>query len=66
MSNFIILGYTRVSTENQIENYSIDEQVERIKSYCAAKGWTLAHTYIDLGYSGGNTDRPGLQKMLDA
>lgn len=66
MSNFIVLGYTRVSTENQIENYSIDEQVERIKSYCAAKGWTLAHTYIDRGYSGGNTDRPGLQKMLEA
>lgn len=65
MENNIVLGYARVSTENQIENYSIDEQTERIQAYCAAKGWALAHTYIDRGYSGGNTDRPGLQKLLE-
>ena len=27
-----VCGYVRVSTENQIENYSIDEQQERIKA----------------------------------
>jgi len=61
-----IFGYTRVSTDNQLENYSIEEQTERIKAYCAAKGWNLLHTYIDGGYSGGNTNRPALQKMLEA
>lgn len=59
-----VVGYIRVSTENQLENYSIDEQSERIKAYCAAKGWILLDTYIDGGYSGGNIDRPALQKML--
>ncbi len=29
--------YVRVSTDNQIENYSIDEQTERLKAYCKAK-----------------------------
>ena len=60
----IVCGYVRVSTENQLENYSIDEQVERIKSYCKAKDWDLLKIYTDGGYSGGNTNRPGLQQML--
>lgn len=42
--NFPVFGYVRVSTDNQLENYSIEEQTERIKAYCAAKGWTLLHT----------------------
>ncbi|MDE7245018.1 MAG: recombinase family protein, partial [Oscillospiraceae bacterium] len=61
-----VYGYVRVSTENQLENYSIEEQTERIKAYCAAKDWVLLHTYIDGGYSGGNTNRPALQQMLEA
>lgn len=60
----MVFGYARVSTENQLENYSIEEQTARLESYCAAKGWVLLHTYVDGGYSGGNTDRPALQQML--
>jgi site-specific DNA recombinase len=60
----LVVGYVRVSTENQLENYSIEEQTARLNAYCSAKGWTLLHTYIDGGYSGGNTDRPALQQML--
>lgn len=59
-----VFGYTRVSTENQLENYSIDEQEERIRSYCRAKGWQLLQIFTDGGYSGSNTSRPALQRML--
>lgn len=62
----MVFGYVRVSTDNQLENYSIEEQTARLEAYCAAKGWTLLHTYIDGGYSGGNTERPALQEMLRA
>lgn len=62
----LVFGYVRVSTENQLENYSIDEQVERIEGYCKAKGWVLLKTYTDGGFSGGNTDRPALQQMIAA
>lgn len=62
----LVFGYVRVSTENQLENYSIDEQVQRITGYCRAKGWTLLKIYTDGGFSGGNTQRPGLQQMLQA
>ena len=60
----MVFGYVRVSTENQLENYSIEEQIARLEAYCTAKGWVLLHTYVDGGYSGGNTDRPALQQML--
>ena len=59
-----IFGYVRVSTENQLENYSIEEQIARLKAYCAAKDWILLKIYTDGGYSGGNTDRPALKQML--
>ena len=59
-----VFGYVRVSTENQLENYSIEEQTVRIRSYCQAKGWHLLKIYTDGGYSGGNTNRPALQQML--
>ena len=57
--------YVRVSTENQLENYSIDEQIERLRAYCAAKDWTVYKVYTDGGYSGGNTERPALRQMID-
>ena len=43
--------YSRVSTQEQArEGYSIGEQVERLKNYCAAKGWILYKTYTDAGF----------------
>ena len=62
----MVVGYVRVSTDNQLENYSIDEQAQRISAYCQAKGWALLKIYTDGGYSGGSTDRPALQQMLSA
>ena len=46
--------YARVSTEKQIENYSIPVQKERIYALCKSKGWTDVVEYIDGGYSGSN------------
>lgn len=56
--------YVRVSTENQLENYSIDEQISRLKAYCKAKDYVIVKIYTDGGYSGGNINRPALQQML--
>lgn len=60
----MVACYIRVSTENQLENYSIEEQSERLKAYCKAKGYDNPKLYTDGGYSGGNLNRPALQKML--
>ena len=61
----MIALYARVSTHEQAVNgHSIDEQNERMQKYCEAMGWRLFRFYTDAGYSGANTDRPALQKML--
>ena len=57
--------YLRVSTQEQAaEGYSIDEQAERLKKYCAAMNWRSYKIYTDAGYSGGNTNRPALQDLI--
>lgn len=58
--------YTRVSTQEQAnEGYSLGEQADRLKSYAKAKDWTIAGVYEDGGFSGGNTNRPALQKLIN-
>lgn len=57
--------YARVSTSDQAEHgYSIEEQINRMKSYCHAMGWTIHKIYSDPGFSGASTDRPALKVML--
>jgi DNA invertase Pin-like site-specific DNA recombinase len=57
--------YTRVSTEDQAkEGFSLEAQLERLRSYCEARGWTIAGEYVDDGYSGRNVKRPAYQRMM--
>ncbi len=60
-----VVIYVRVSTQEQAtEGYSIQEQIERLTKYCEAHGWVLVESYVDPGYSGANTNRPGIQKLM--
>ena len=57
--------YVRVSTQEQAkEGYSVGEQTERLQDYAKAMRWQVHKTYVDPGYSGGNTDRPALQALM--
>lgn len=57
--------YPRVSTLEQArDGYSINEQIDRMKMYCEAKGWKVHKIYTDAGHSGADTDRPGLQALI--
>lgn len=61
----MIALYTRVSTlEQNINGHSLPEQEERLTAYCKSRGWGDYDLYMDGGYSGGNTDRPALQRMI--
>ena len=61
----MIALYNRVSTQEQAESgYSIDEQRERMESYCKAMGWTQYRVYTDAGFSGGNMNRPALISLI--
>lgn len=57
--------YVRVSSQEQAQNFSIDAQKEKLISYCKAKSWNILDIYVDAGWTGANTDRPGLQKLLN-
>ena len=56
--------YPRVSGHEQEDNYSIPEQIERMKKYCESRDWMVYKIYTDSAYSGSNMDRPGLQDMI--
>lgn len=56
--------YPRVSGHEQEDNYSIPEQIERMKKYCEAKDWMVYKIYTDSVYTGSTMDRPGLQAMI--
>ncbi|WP_449450905.1 recombinase family protein [Streptococcus suis] len=57
--------YVRVSTTNQAEEgYSIDEQKDKLTSYCNIKDWSVYNVYTDGGFSGSNTERPALEKLI--
>ena len=56
--------YPRVSSHEQVDGYSIGEQIERLTKYCEAMDWDIFKIYTDPGYSGGSLERPGLQTML--
>jgi site-specific DNA recombinase len=63
--------YTRVSTEHCLDQEfnSLDAQYEAASAYIKSQahaGWTLIRSrYDDGGYSGGSTERPDLQKLLN-
>src|SRR3974377_1941322 len=62
--------YTRVSTDQGLEQdfNSLDPQYDASLAYIRSQahaGWTpLRAKYDDGGFSGGNTDRPALQRLL--
>ncbi len=63
--------YTRVSTEHGLDQEfnSLDAQYDAASAYIKSQahaGWTMIRSrYDDGGYSGGSTDRPDLQRLLE-
>jgi site-specific DNA recombinase len=63
--------YTRVSTEQGLEQdfNSLDAQYDAAQAYIRSQahaGWILLRgKYDDGGFSGGTTERPALQRLLD-
>ncbi len=61
-------GYIRVSRVGgrEGEGYiSPDVQRESIEAYASELGGSIAAWHDDQDFSGGNTERPGFQAMLD-
>ncbi len=58
--------YTRISTDEDHQNYSLDAQTDRLEAFCKAQwgdDWRLHKIYRD-AESGTHMNRPGLEEML--
>ena len=61
--------YARVSSEEQVEGYSIDAQLRQCRDYAKNQGWTVVAEYVDEGRSARAEDtskRPKFKAMLEA
>ena len=60
--------YARVSTSNQNQTQTIEQQLERLHNHVREQGWQLQeeHIFRDDGRSGATLNRPGLDRLRDA
>lgn len=64
----VVVGYVRVSTEEQAaEGVSLDAQEAALRAYSAMRGLTLVEVVIDAGVSAGKplSSREGGRRVLD-
>lgn len=58
------IGYIRVSSEEQIKNYSLANQEEYIRRAASERGYEIAKIFRDEGESAKTAERPGLIDAL--
>lgn len=56
------ITYSRVSTSHHEQKP--EAQVEELRRYCTARGWTVTEEIVDHGFSGGSDQRPGLKHLV--
>jgi site-specific DNA recombinase len=59
-----LVGYCRVSTDNQREEGTIAVQEYALQEFCKANGHELLTIYKDEGVSGDESNRPGLSTLI--
>ena len=65
MSNKNVVAYVRVSSQSQIENTSIETQIEKIELHCKLHDINIVKIFKDEGISAKDIDRPSYNEMLD-
>jgi DNA invertase Pin-like site-specific DNA recombinase len=59
-----VIGYIRVSTDEQQEGFSLPEQTARIENYCSAMGLNLVKVFTDT-QTGSTINREGINQMKE-
>lgn len=59
------IGYIRVSSEEQVNNYSLSNQADKCKEYCKTNGFNLLKIFRDEGKSATTLNRPALIELLE-
>lgn len=64
MASLRAVAYCRFSSEAQRDGYSIEAQLNAIKSYCEREGIELVDQYIDEARTGTNDNRESFQRLI--
>src|SRR5262245_45627734 len=65
VSSMRVIGYVRVSTEEQsVSGAGLEAQRRTIAAECRRRGWELVETLEDRGYSAKDMRRPGVKEAL--
>ena len=59
-----VVVYARVSTEEQVEGYSPEGQLDTMRRYGGERGWQAVEEYVDAGFSAGTDNRPAFKRMI--
>jgi site-specific DNA recombinase len=60
-----VIGYIRISTQEQANGFGLEMQEEAIRACCEKNGWMLAEVYLDIA-SGTIKNRPGFTDAMEA
>src|SRR5919202_2309882 len=62
----LAIPYARVSTEEQARSgYSLAQQLEACRAWCAREGYEILEEVTDPGHSGASLERPGMDRVRD-
>jgi DNA invertase Pin-like site-specific DNA recombinase len=78
--NLVVALYARVSKEqcrkcgkifddhttadHDFQGQDPEAQLQPLREMCRGRGWTIAHEYVDQGWSGGKESRPALDELM--
>src|ERR687897_318450 len=57
--------YARVSSAEQVEGYSLDQQIDALRAWATKEGYEVLAEIKDEGWSAAYLERPGLDKVRD-
>ena len=56
--------YCRVSTKDQVDNFSLSTQEKACRDYCARHSFDVDKVFVEEGESAKTVNRPRFQQML--
>jgi DNA invertase Pin-like site-specific DNA recombinase len=63
--NMVAVTYIRVSTKEQVDNFSLDFQDKECTEFCQKQAWKLDRIFREEGESAKTANRPELLKLLE-
>lgn len=60
----LVALYARVSSEQQVEGFSIEAQLRAMREHAGSQGWKIFREYVDEGFSAATAERPQFQVLL--